>query len=47
MCVFHLQQFHVELYSLALNEMATRGGRLICQVPQSAQCKLQSGVHHT
>ncbi len=43
----YLQNLLVQLQALALDEIASSGGHLICQVPQSTQGKLQSGVHHS
>lgn len=45
--LFYLQNLLVQLHALALDEIASGGGHFICQVPQSAQGELQSGVHHS
>lgn len=41
----YLQNLLIQLQALALNEIASTNGHLICEVPQSTQGKLQSGVH--
>lgn len=43
----YLKYLFVQLQALALDEVAGRCGHLICQVPKSTQCKLQSGVYHS
>lgn len=43
----YLQDLLVKLQALALDEIVRGGGHLICQVPQSTQGELQSGVQHS
>lgn len=43
----YLQSLLIQLKALALDEIASSGGHLICQIPESTQGELQSGVHHS
>lgn len=42
----YLENFNKQVQALVLNKMAAGCWRLIGEVPECAQCKLEGGVHH-
>lgn len=42
----YLQHFYEQFQALVLHEVAACGGRLVGQVPESAERELERGVHY-